>query len=124
MFRALFAAPILALAACMSTPEIVATEGALGRQVDRVVERHNAYVVADEDMPELEAINAMADAQRAAELADMPEVNLVVLGEALDPVMIRHDSYVQSDPELDELERGVYLGSTAALRNLLDQVPD
>lgn len=42
----------------------------------------------------------------------------------MDSVFDRHDAYVADDETLDDTERAVYLGETAALRDLLEAVPE
>lgn len=109
----------LTLCACVASPAVLRNSGALGRQVHRVVLRHDAYVRADAALP---LDKAEADLKQSAALdalASLPEVSLPALGEALTPVATRHDAYVSADASLDQLERETYLGSTQGLRDLI-----
>lgn len=106
-------------ASCVGNPALVPIEGPVERTVERVLERHDAYVNADESLSELGREDALAQAFNVEVLLTFPEVHVTVLSEALEPVMERHDAYVQADPELDELDRAIYLESTDRLRGVL-----
>lgn len=118
--KRLLTCALLALApACAMTPEMLPTDGPLGRQVARVVERHDAYVAADASLDEATRAAYLDESATAVGLTGLPEVRADVLDAVLTPVMDRHDAYVLADGSLDALESGTYLGSTAGLRSLL-----
>jgi hypothetical protein len=106
----------LALCACVSAPvDLVKTDGAIGRQIDRVLTRHDLYVQTDPAAP----AGALAESDAVRSLAMLGEVRRASLGAAFAPVADRHDGYVRADPTLDELELETYLASTSQLRRLL-----
>lgn len=107
------------LGSCVSTaPDTLATDGPLGRQVHRVVERHDNYVLADSliSQPQADAFLARSAALEA--LVGLPEVSRAALKDALLPVADVHDAYVRADAGLDALEQETYLASTEGLRRL------
>lgn len=110
----------LSVVACVAAPLFLETEGALRRQVERVVDRHDAYVSADASLSE---DAKQLDLQQSADvrmLISLPEVGAGTLKGALRPVMDRHDAYVYEDASLDELDRSQYLATTAGLREMLE----
>lgn len=125
--------PLVLLAGCMAPgPVELETFGATGRQVTRVLERHDAYVHAEllqlnrfsqaqtmEPQPD-HLMRALTESDQVRGLMDAPTVLAPVLASVLEPVMDRHDAYVQADATLDDLERPSYLGTTAGLRRLLN----
>lgn len=109
----------LTLTACAALqPVMIETDGAVGRTVERVLDRHDAYVAADESLEDSTA--ALAESALVRGLLELPEVAPSSLDGALSPVMVRHDVYVSDDASLDELEREVYLADTQRLRDLLE----
>lgn len=112
----------LALTACASTPDLVPTDGAIGRQLERVLSRHDSYVIGD---PGLEAANAtlfLAEADAVRSLAMFGEVRRDALRGAFAPVASRHDAYVSRDATLDDLRRSTYLAATEQIGRLLSPV--
>lgn len=116
----LLIAPLF-LAAC-ATPGMVPLDGAVGRSIERVVERHDVYVEADESLAQLDNEAYLSESIAAMSLLVMPEVLGETAAVMLDPIMNRHDAYVSADAELDELERAIYLESTERLRSLFASV--
>lgn len=109
----------LLLGACASNPpDLLSTDGALGRQVERVVNRHDDYVLDDALLSQTEADVALAQSAALESLIGLPDVSRGSLQRALAPVADRHDSYVRADAALDDLERDTYLASTDGLRRL------
>ena len=118
MIRILLA--LVLLCACVSTRvDTLKTDGAIGRQIDRVLTRHDVYVEADLSLAPLEADAALAQSDGVRSLAMLGEVRRFALRNALWPVSGRHDDYVRADLGLDELERETYLASSEQLRRLL-----
>lgn len=119
-------AAVLALplvVACASMPEMIPMEPSVQRSMERVIGRHDLYVLADAELSEEARDLALDQSAGAYTLTALPQVSGQALQQAMAPVMDRHDAYVQADPELDELERDIYLGSTASLRRLFASVP-
>lgn len=110
----------LLLCACASAPiDLVQTDGAIGRQIERVLARHDAYVGADAALaPEVRAAD-LAQSDGVRSLAMLGEVRRAALGASLAPVEDRHDAYVRADGSLEPLESETYLASTDQLRRLL-----
>lgn len=109
----------LTLCSCVSlAPDTVQTDGALGRQVARVIERHDSYVLGDEALTQAQADAALADSAALELLVGLPEVSRSALRGALAPVAARHDSYVRADASLEADERAQYLATTDVLRRL------
>ena len=109
----------MGLTACASAPAEIQTEGALRRQVERVCDRHDAYVLADESLSDPDESAFLAESASARAAVELPALTPAFLISVLGPVMDRHDAYVRADGDLDEVERGVYLGSTEGVRSLL-----
>lgn len=114
---------LLCLTSCVSSgsPDLLKTEGALGRQIQRVVDRHDDYVLADEDIGDILFAEATSQSAELEVLAHLPTVSRSALRGALQPVAERHDAYVRQDPVLDELERETYLATTEVLMRLATQ---
>jgi len=109
----------LSFGSCVSTPpDMLATDGALGRQVQRVIARHDDYVLADGALDLRVADEALAQSAALEALVGLPAIARSSLGAALAPVAGRHDAYVRADPQLDELERETFLASTDGLLRL------
>jgi hypothetical protein len=122
--KTVFAIMALTIGACLTPPGPVTleTEGALTRQVTRVVSRHDVYVASDTLLNDEQRKRYNDESREALNfVSDNPQVTADLLGIKLVPVLDRHDAYVYLDESLDELERGVYLGSTAELRSLLSR---
>ena len=110
----------LLLGACASSaPDLLQTDGPLGRQVSRVLDRHDGYVIGDISLGAAVAEAALAQSDVVRELAALPEVSRGALGAAAAPVLDRHDGYVRSDAGLDADESATYLATTDQLRRLL-----
>jgi len=110
---------LVGLFSCASTrPDALSTDGALGRQVQRVVDRHDGYVLDDGSLEPAQSDAALAESAALEAIVGLPEVLRASLRSALAPVAARHDSYVRADEGLDELERETYLASTDGLRRL------
>jgi len=99
-------------------PDVLPTDGALGRQVERVVHRHDDYVLADLSLSQAESEADLAQSAGLQALVGLPEVSRAAFRAAFLPVADRHDGYVRSDSVLDSLERETYLASTDGLRRL------
>jgi hypothetical protein len=116
-----FAACALLLGSCLTAPEAITleTDGALRRQVERLVDRHDGYVLSDLEIS-LEVQRAALGESAALEaLVALPQVSRGALGVALQPVADRHDAYVRADTRLDaDLEAATYLATSAQLRRL------
>jgi len=111
----------LTLGACISAPiDTVPTDGAMGRQLERVLSRHDAYVQADAALPPAEAELDLAQSAGVRSLAMLGEVRRGALAAALAPVADRHDAYVKDDLTLEQLEVDTYLASTESLRRVLE----
>lgn len=109
----------LSLGSCVSAPpDLLSTDGALGRQVQRIVSRHDDYVLGDEALDGAAADAALAQSAALEALIGLPDVARVSLGSALAPVAARHDAYVSADPSLDDLEREQFLATSSGLRRL------
>lgn len=116
----LFACLTLTLAACISAPiDTVKVEGALERQIERVLARHDTYVIADEALSAELAEVALVESDGVRDLAALPEVRRDSLGAALRPVSARHDAYVNADATLEDIERETFLAATEQLGRLL-----
>lgn len=103
------------LTSCLAVPvDTLATDEALGRQIQRVIDRHDAYVAGS-----LHSERAAAESAALDALLWLPAVPRAALRVALEPVADRHDAYVAGDPALDDLERATYLASTDGLRRLV-----
>lgn len=112
----------LAVVAACSTmaPVLVPTEGAVLRQVERVVERHDAYVRADDVLTSIMIQSHLDQSEAVRKLMASPGgVSASMLAPRLAPVLDRHDHYISFDGTLDELTRDTYLGTTSGLRALL-----
>ncbi len=110
----------LPLATACAAPEMLRTEGALRRQVERACDRHDAYVLADASLLEPERSALLAESAAASALVSaVPEVSAGLLADVLLPVLDRHDAYARADAALDDLEREIYLATSASLRALL-----
>lgn len=116
----------IALASCASLGEILApapvtieTSGTLGRTAQRILDRHDAYVLHDAELSLSETELAQQESYAASALIEhgTPQYPLAVL-EAMEPVADRHDAYVQA-LEADPLIRDIFLGDTASLLSLL-----
>lgn len=114
----------LALGACAASPEMVPMAPPVVRSVERVLDRHDAYVQADQalDADALSAALWESEEARSA-VTSVEAMPGTMLGGLLEGPMARHDAYVSSDLELDPLIRSVYLESTARLRSLIASVP-
>lgn len=108
----------LSLAACVSAPYMVETEGAFQRTTARVIERHDAYVQADESLDDAAEAAALAESAELSVLVQLPSVSGSILADALEPVADRHDAYVNAQ-ETDVLVRDIYLEDTKRLLSLL-----
>ena len=110
----------LTLGACISAPiDTVKTDGAMGRQLDRVLVRHDAYVQSDAALSPVEVEADLAQSDGVRSLSMLGEVRRAALAAALAPVVDRHDSYVRDDLTLEQLEVDTYLASTESLRRVL-----
>jgi hypothetical protein len=110
----------LTVVSCISAPiDLVPTDGAIGRQVERVLVRHDAYVDADLSIGADSASLAKVQSNAVRSLALLGQVRRSALGLALSPVVERHDAYVAADLTLDDLERATYLASSEQLQRLL-----
>ena len=111
---------VLTLTSCMAlSPETLPTDGPLGRQIQRVLSRHDSYVLGDLALADAAQEVALAQSAALDAIAGLPEVSRTALQVALEPVADRHDGYVRADSALDDLERQTYLGSTDSLRRLV-----
>lgn len=122
LFRNLGAVAVLSLAGCMAPgPVMIPTEGALTRQVERIVLRHDAYVQADARLVEQERSAYLAQSGDALALVQgMPQgVPAQLLYSKLTPVLARHDGYVRVDLSLDPLDGESYLASSEGLKSLM-----
>lgn len=106
-------------AACVSTPpDMLATDGAVGRQIARVVARHDDYVLADLDIAPEAQQSYLASSKVLEALAGLPAVSRSGLRRAVEPVARVHDEYVRTDPTLDLDLQATYLASTDQLLRL------
>ena len=117
--KALLALPLLLATACVS-PNTVPVSMPVVRTVERVVSRHDTYVLADVDLSAEERSGALSESAEASSLMVMHEIPLALLHGSLSPVMDRYDAYVLSDIELDSLMRDIYLESSTRLRSLME----
>lgn len=108
----------LALVACASAPYMVETKGAFQRTTARVIERHDAYVQADESLDNAAEAEALIESAELSALVQIPSVSASILADAFEPVASRHDAYVNA-LELDVFVRDVYLEDSERLRSLL-----
>lgn len=123
----------LILSACMTMalavscvapagPVMLPVSGPLMRQVTRVVERHDAYVMVDGSLSAEARGEYISQSRGAVELMlSMQEVPADLLAPRLAPVLDRHDSYVGADMSLDPLMRDTYLASSSGLRSLMSE---
>lgn len=111
----------LMLCAC-ATPGTLPLDAATVRTAERVIERHDTYVEADETLTEDGRELALADSANATTLLVLNEVPVGLMQSLMGPVMDRHDNYVSIDLDLDDLERDIYLASTVRLRSLFATV--
>ena len=99
------------LTSCVSTPvDIIPTDGAIGRQIERVVARHDTYTADPVELAQSAAVRSLSflgSARRSA------------LAAAFAPVADRHDRFVLEDATLEQLEVDTYMASTEGLRRLL-----
>ncbi|MEO0481156.1 MAG: hypothetical protein AAF196_16935 [Planctomycetota bacterium] len=74
------------------------------RPVTRIVERHDAYVEADEDLSAEESERALLESAALAELFETEEtfIRRPALRARVAPVLDRYEAYVLVDPELDD----------------------
>lgn len=108
------------LGSCISVqPDTLATDGPLGRQVQRLVSRHDDYVLGDDTLPGTATDAALAESAGLEALMGFPSVARTSLAAALEPVASRHDAYVRADPVLDELEREMFLATSDGLLRLV-----
>jgi len=123
LFRTLSAVAVLTLASCQMVPGpvMIPTQGALTRQVTRVVERHDAYVNADEHLAPSERSTYLSQSSDLLSIVvGMPDgIPSSLLESKLYPVMMRHDGYVRVDLSLEPLVAETYLATTDGLRSLL-----
>lgn len=118
LFRAALVA-VLLTASCASTASMIDTTGPFQRTTDRVIDRHDAYVIADEGLTDAQEADALAGSASLAAFLDMSQVQGALLSAALAPVTLRHDIYVTGDVSLDPLERDVYLMDSTRLSALV-----
>ena len=119
MKTSLIALSLTLLGACATArPDLVRTDGVAGRQIERVLTRHDDYVLGDAEIAPLAAEEALAQSDAVRSLVLLGEVSPRSLGAVLSPVANRHDDYVRADPELDVVARETYLASTEQLRRL------
>lgn len=111
------------LAACPSVPYMLEVDGALLRTTERVILRHDDYVLADQDLTAPQVSSALAESQALSILLKSSPAPASMLQGLLAPVANRHDSYV-SVLELDALVRDIYLGDTESLRSLLSKASE
>jgi len=126
--KILIAASLLTSCAALSAvfapaDMIPAGEGsALLESASLVVQRHDAYVLADTTLTTDDQFIAIAQSDHVLELArGLPEVQVDALCTSLRPVLVRHDAYVSRDASIDQLERDIYLETSARLEALLAQ---
>ncbi len=110
------------LCSCISVPvDMIRTDGAIGRQLERVLSRHDAYVGGDVLLEEGVRAEELAESDAVRSLCILGEVRRAALGAAFAPVSARHDWYVLNDLTLEELAVDTYLASSEQLRRLLGQ---
>lgn len=114
--------PLSLTGACIAlAPSTVPTDGAMGRQIDRLVERHDEYVLGDVILDPAAIEAALAESRDLRALASLGSVERSTLRASVAPVAARHDVYVQADASLDAEQRATYLATTAQLARVLSQ---
>jgi hypothetical protein len=111
------------LAACATFSPVTLSGGpdtALSRQVQRIADRHDAYVQADASLEEAVQDFYLSDSAAARGVSYQESVSPQMLSSSLTPVLDRHDVYVQADAGLDPFYAETYLASSQTLRDLLE----
>jgi len=111
----------LTFTACSTIqPKPLVYVGVVERTVERVIERHDAYAEADED------VDALMETFTYHALMDGQSLMDPYAAELLGPIMDRHDDYIRGDAVYNEegrdVERLILLGDTSRLRSLLAEV--
>lgn len=122
MKKLILALPLL-LASCIGTPGTIPMADPVVRTIERVLDRHDAYVIEDLSLAPLTRDQWLADSASVrmivGEFAELtPEVYITLL----DAPLARHDAYVRMDMDLDGMEMDIYLESTERLRQLYEAV--
>jgi len=118
LLKALSAVALSLSASCalLQPADTITVQGAVGRQLERILVRYETYVVNDPGLDDAEEQLYLDDAGVVRQLAMLPQIQRLVLGQAYDPVASRHDLYVMGDVSLDPLDRDTYLLSSDQLR--------
>lgn len=120
MKKLLLALPLV-LAACVVTPGTIPMADPVVRTIERVLDRHDAYVVADQDIAPLTRDQWLADTSSVRMVVnEFTELTPEVYMTLLDAPLARHDAYVRMDMALDGMEMDIYLESTERLRQLYE----
>lgn len=119
----LLCAATLAVAAC-ATPEMVKLTTAEGPSAfvqlsQKVIDRHDAYVIADSSLDSQSSAALLAESAAADAALAGTQASAFYLSGLLEPVMVRHDAYVQGDASLLQYKRDTYLETSATMRKLL-----
>lgn len=125
---AIVAAILLAVSACsgcqyLSNYTISTQDSAVVETCRVVVDRHDAYVVADPNLDPEEKGMFLADSNAVKAILAESEVVVADLETEMEWIMARHDDYVKADPKYDgddEYLRDIILRDTKVLRGFFD----
>ncbi len=107
---------------CVS-PGSIPIDGPFERTAERVLDRLDAYVAADEVLSDEAKTDALAESALARVLLEEDEAKADDLAEAFGTMLDRHDAYIAADESLDDLEKAVYTSDAGRLRSLIKNVP-
>lgn len=115
---------MLALVACVYTctgcSSKVQTSG-IRDVTQRVLERHDAYVVADDGLDSSTRAPALGQSSQVRAALEADEVAAKEIEPALLPVLDRHDRYIDADGSLEGVEKRTAKRSSRILRSVLDE---
>lgn len=112
---------LLALTGCTYLQRGVARSSEVEPVAGFVVDRHDAYVDADESLDSSQRLALKTDSGQLMVLIRRGEVvELDALAARQAGVIDRHDAYVSADESLSETKRARYLRSTEIMRAMVD----
>jgi hypothetical protein len=123
MKTALLLASAALLPSCLTIPSTIPLQDPVVRTVERVIARHDIYVMTDMTLPQATIDAYLAESGAVSALLDLDEVSARLLEASIEGVLERHDAYVTLDVTLDDLAREVYLADSVRIQGLLDAVP-
>ncbi len=86
--------------------------------VEKVVARHDAYVIADEALTDDQEAGALGQSAALSQLLQLESIPVSKFKPVALPVLARHDAYIQADESVTEIERRMYMRTSSELRGL------